>query len=266
MAEPMYRQVARDIERKIQDRELRPGDRLPTEGELSEQYAASRNTVRDAIRRLVARGLVESRAGQGSFVTRQLEPFVTTLSAGLESESVLWGGKAVAPATTRPRVEVHSAADNLAAILRLRTGARVVSRRYERSIDGMLWSVQTSFYPMDLVSRGADYLAWAEPIEQGVLAYLEEAIALKQVGYRDTFLVGPPDEAEARLLNLPEDGRIPVVTVLRTGYTDSRQGPVPFRVTATVFASDRNQIVISSGEVPDVLDDAVEPRHRVFTR
>jgi hypothetical protein len=38
------------------------------------------------------------------------------------------------------------------------------------------------------------------------------------------------------------------------------------RVTVTVFASDRNQLIMSSGEVPDVPDDAVEPRNRIFTR
>jgi len=266
MAEPMYRQLARDIEQSIQDGGLQPGRQLPTEAEMRHRYEASRNTVRDAIRWLVSRGLVETRAGQGCFVASRLEPFVTTLSAGPEPETVLSGEGALVPTASRPRVEVHAAADNLAAILRLREGARVVSRRYERFVNRVPWSLETSFYPMDLVTQGAEYLAWAEPIEQGVLAYLEEAIALKQVGHRDRLLVGPPDEAEARFFGLPEDGRIPVVTILRTGYTDSRQGPVPFRVTLTVFASDRNQLVIHSGEVPDVLDDAVEPRRRVFTR
>jgi GntR family transcriptional regulator len=262
----MYRQVARDIEQKIQVGDLRPGEQLPSEIELRDRYNASRNTVRDAIRWLVSRGLVESKAGQGSFVTRGLDPFVTTLAAGPEPETVSRGGEVLALVTTRPRVEVHAAADNLAGMLRLRASARVVSRRYERFVDGVPWSVQTSFYPMDLVTRGADYLAWAEPIKQGALAYLEETIALKQIGHRDTLLVGPPDEAEARFFSLPEDGRIPVITILRTGYTDSRQGPVPFRLTVTVFASDRNQLVINYGEVPSVLDDAVEPRRRVFTR
>jgi GntR family transcriptional regulator len=267
MAEPMYRQVARDIEQRIEDGSLQPGARLATELEMREEYEASRNTIRDAIRWLVSRGLVETRAGMGCFVARRLEPFVTTLSAEPEAESVVVRGEnTLLPVTSRPRVEVHAAADNLATILRLREGARVVSRRYERFVDRVPWSLETSFYPMDLVARGAEYLAWAEPINQGMLAYLEEAIALKQVGHRDRLLIGPPDEAEARFFGLPEDGRIPVITILRTGYTDSPQGPVPFRVTLTVFASDRNQLVISSGEVPDMLDDATEPRRRVFTR
>jgi GntR family transcriptional regulator len=266
MAEPMYRQVARDIEQKILEGQLAPGSQVPTELELREQYEASRNTIRDAIRWLVSRGLVETKAGQGCFVPQRPEPFVTMLSAGPGPETVQCRGETLVPTTSRPKVEVNAAADNLAAILRIRAGGRIVGRRYERFVDRVPWSLQTSFYSMDLVSQGAEQLSWPEPIEEGAFAYLERVIGLKQVGYRDRLLVGPPDEAEARFFRLPEDGRIPVVTILRTGYTDSRQGPVPFRVTVTVFASDRNQLIITSGEVPDVLDDAVEPRSRIFTR
>ena len=59
---------------------LRPGSRLPTELGLSDAYSASRNTIRDAIKRLTSQGLVETRPGQGTFVTRRIDPFVTVLS------------------------------------------------------------------------------------------------------------------------------------------------------------------------------------------
>lgn len=43
-----------------------PGDQLQTELELRDRYGAARNTVRDAVRMLVMRGLVETKPGQGS--------------------------------------------------------------------------------------------------------------------------------------------------------------------------------------------------------
>jgi GntR family transcriptional repressor for pyruvate dehydrogenase complex len=46
--------------------------KLPSERVLAEQYGVSRNTVREAIQRLAARGLVRSRAGAGAFVTDEL--------------------------------------------------------------------------------------------------------------------------------------------------------------------------------------------------
>ena len=45
-----------------------------------EQYNASRNTVRDAIKWLTTLGLVETRPGQGTFVVEKINPFVTTLT------------------------------------------------------------------------------------------------------------------------------------------------------------------------------------------
>jgi DNA-binding FadR family transcriptional regulator len=60
--------VASELERRILCGELAPGHRLPTEGELGEALAVSRSVIRDAIRILVARGLVRVRQGQGMTV------------------------------------------------------------------------------------------------------------------------------------------------------------------------------------------------------
>ncbi len=74
MAEPMYRQIADDLRRKIEAGELGRGSQLPTEIDLREQYDASRNTIRDAIRWLTTRGLVETRPGHGTYVTERIDP------------------------------------------------------------------------------------------------------------------------------------------------------------------------------------------------
>src|SRR6516225_6140544 len=80
MPEPMYRLIAEDVRQKIESGQLAGGSRLPTELEFREQYDASRNTVRDAIKWLTTRGLVETRPGQGTFVVRKIEPYVTLLN------------------------------------------------------------------------------------------------------------------------------------------------------------------------------------------
>lgn len=61
--QPAYRRVATAIEEKILRRSLRVGDRLPTEAELARQFAVNRSTVREAVRRLEAAGLVGRAAG-----------------------------------------------------------------------------------------------------------------------------------------------------------------------------------------------------------
>src|ERR1700759_3168063 len=90
MPEPMYRIIADDLDRRIKSGELEPGGQLKSEVELREEYGkehskASRNTVRDAIKLLVARGLVETRPGQGTFVVKKVLPFVSRLNTDPES-------------------------------------------------------------------------------------------------------------------------------------------------------------------------------------
>jgi GntR family transcriptional repressor for pyruvate dehydrogenase complex len=61
-------QVAEQIQQLILSRDLKPGDRLPTERELGETFEVSRTVIREAIRTLEARGLVTSQTGSGTYV------------------------------------------------------------------------------------------------------------------------------------------------------------------------------------------------------
>src|SRR2546425_8319171 len=64
----VFEQVAVQIEKRILDGELRSGDRLPTERDLAEQFHVSRTAVREAMKILAQKGLVEMRPGRGTVV------------------------------------------------------------------------------------------------------------------------------------------------------------------------------------------------------
>jgi DNA-binding FadR family transcriptional regulator len=72
--------VAAEFERRILSGELAAGRRLPTEAELCEVLSVSRSVIRDAVRSLVARGLVTVKQGQGMTVA---EPDDTAFSHAL---------------------------------------------------------------------------------------------------------------------------------------------------------------------------------------
>ena len=57
--------VARLMLGAISRGELRPGDRLPTERELGDQFGVSRTVIREAVRSLVAKGVLEVRSRSG---------------------------------------------------------------------------------------------------------------------------------------------------------------------------------------------------------
>lgn len=52
----------------LKDENVNVGDKLPTEKQLCEELKVGRGTVREAIRMLQARGMVETRPGRGAFV------------------------------------------------------------------------------------------------------------------------------------------------------------------------------------------------------
>jgi len=68
-SERLYEQIVTQIERRIMAGELKIGDQLPAERELAEQFAVSRTAVREAVKALHQKGLIEIRPGRGTFVT-----------------------------------------------------------------------------------------------------------------------------------------------------------------------------------------------------
>jgi len=66
----LYQDIVAQIEALLDRGELRPGDQLPTERALAEQLQVSRASVREALRSLELLGIVDTRAGGGTFVRR----------------------------------------------------------------------------------------------------------------------------------------------------------------------------------------------------
>jgi DNA-binding GntR family transcriptional regulator len=78
----MYRQLADVLRSKIKSGELSPGDRLPSEASLAQEYGLARASVRAVIAVLRAEGLVTTERGFGTKVRQQPEREVITLRAG----------------------------------------------------------------------------------------------------------------------------------------------------------------------------------------
>ncbi len=252
---PMYQQIAEDLRAQIESGILAPGAQLPTELELRDRYASSRNTIRDAIKRLTSQGLVETRPGQGTFVTQRVDPFVTVLtrhptSGGGGDEAAAYlsqvNQRHRKPSVTTPKVEVQTPSAEVSRRLRVSPSTQVVSRHEKRYIDGIPWSLQTSFYLMDFITKGATRLLMAENIDEGAVRYLADTLGVKQVGYRDWITARVPDTNEQSFFGLSHDAT--VFEVFRTGFD---QTGTPLRVTVTVWPADRNQFIVNVGDIPD---------------
>ncbi len=64
----LYEQLVQQIEQRVLSGELRPGDRLPSERELAEQFGVSRTAVREAVKTLHEKGLLDIQVGRGTFI------------------------------------------------------------------------------------------------------------------------------------------------------------------------------------------------------
>jgi DNA-binding GntR family transcriptional regulator len=67
---PFYYQITKLLRRMIEQGELTPGEKLPTEIELSKTFGVSRVTLRQALSILKADGLLDRKQGNGTFVTK----------------------------------------------------------------------------------------------------------------------------------------------------------------------------------------------------
>ena len=70
-AKTLAEQVADGIMNLIQETPYKAGDKLPTEKELCESTGAGRNTVREALKILASRNVLEIRQGAGTFVSEK---------------------------------------------------------------------------------------------------------------------------------------------------------------------------------------------------
>ncbi|MFD9139667.1 GntR family transcriptional regulator [[Kitasatospora] papulosa] len=241
---PRYHRIADDLRGQIERGELEPGQQLKTEFELVEQYAASRNTVRLALRRLTDEGLIIAGQGRGSFVRRRLTPAVwdwSVLESRERHQSASNGDQwasIVAESGRQPRQEVKVSIRrppvDVAQKLRLdpETELTVVRERV-RIVDQDPYALADSYFPEELVRGTPLMLPEDVAAPGGILA----SIGLVQVRYEDEITVRMPTRAETEKLSLPS--ATPVAVHSRTGYDKDDR---PLRVMITVLPGDRHVI------------------------
>lgn len=99
-------QIASRLEALILSNELQPGDRLPSERELAKSFGVSRSAVREALKLLVERRLVETRMGRGTIIC---DPGVSSVISSLSVASRMQNSTLAHLDEVRPLLEVHIA-------------------------------------------------------------------------------------------------------------------------------------------------------------
>ena len=239
---PVYQRIAATYRDKIMSGELRPGDQLPTEHEMTALFGVARQTVRSGVGELVTEGLIVARRPHGYFVRERehmvyrpqekSRPRPATPEMDRFSQQIVAEGR-----TPSMLIEVSlvQATDDIAERLRIKVGDTVVARRRTRSIDGEPYNINDSHYPIELVKDSEIMLP----------AYLPRGTdqVLIELGYRqdyaiDEFFVRMPTPGEIHRLGLGPG--TPVALHYDTGYTAAGQ---PVQCTINILPGDRHKIV-----------------------
>lgn len=120
-------EVSGALHRRIAQSELKPGDRLPTEKALGEAFGVSRAVVREAVARLKADGLIETRQGSGAFVVEAPKtinlrfwqgtgPELDELRDIFELRAMVEGAVAELAAQRRDKTDLQAMAEQLRAM------------------------------------------------------------------------------------------------------------------------------------------------------
>ncbi len=186
---PAYEQVKAFVKERITQGVWRPGDAVPSEAALQQQFGVSRMTVNRAVKELAVEGLVTRVRGSGTVVA-QLHRISSTLAVRDIHEEILERGHRH---TTRVLLlESLAAQAALARVLKLRTGAKVFHSVMLHCEDGV---------PIQLEDRHVN--AQSAPHYLGVdfelttpTRYLLEVAPLTEASYTIEACLPGADEAQ----------------------------------------------------------------------
>ncbi len=197
---PLYIQVQETLKEMIEDVEYGPGERIPSERELSEILGVSRMTVRRAVERLIDSGLLERHSTSGTYVRQpKVVRHVGTQHAIGITQLLEQGG---AQAGSRLlSFDVVRAPRKVAHYLDLRVGKLVTKIRRLRLVNTTPFCIETSYVAAAIVP---DLCAEDFDETASFYALLRQRYGIDLVRSEGTVSISRSTHEEAALLELEE--------------------------------------------------------------
>ena len=240
----VYKQIADIIRQQIDDGDLGPGDRLPSETDLMQRFGTARATVRSALEVLAGEGRVTSARGIGVFVReRHAVPVVVRQTTERFAREHRAAGKSPLDvdgeaSCVRLRQEVLAleetpAPPEIAERLQVPSGTTVFARRRLVCLDedGTPLHLADSYIPLSL-ARGRVREPDSGP--GGTYTRIEETLGRRLSHFTEELTFRMPTPSETRHLRVGPG--IPVVHLVRVAYADDQ----PVECFVGVLASDKH--------------------------
>ena len=222
---PVYYQIKQTIKNWIINKEFNPGDRIPSEKELAAKFHVSRLTVRQAITQLVQEGLVNSKRGEGTFVTKNAD-LITGFSlefTGFMDDLFYQISKSKTKAL---EVEKVAASKLIREKLGLDESEKTVVRiKRVRFLQDKAFAYTVNYLPLDIGKKISGRKLYKKPL----LQIMEEDIGIKFTEAFQTVQASFADQEVSERLGIAAGS--PILFVERIMYA-SGQTPVEFVQTS----------------------------------
>lgn len=200
---PLYYRIKQDLLAAMESRELQPGDRLPSERELTERYGVSRMTVRHAIGHLEQEGFVRRVQGKGSFVSpAKLEQTLVGLTSFTEEMK----RRGLEPSTQVISVETVCS-ERIAAQLSLPASEPLYALQRLRLAGGEPMELEQLYLPVHMVPGLPDL-----DLTGSLYELLLQQYGIRLTNALQTLEAVLADEPEAEILQVPVGSSLLAIT------------------------------------------------------
>jgi GntR family transcriptional regulator len=207
---PLYHQLEQNLRARIHAREFGPGESLPTEEGLCDEYGVSRITVRRALDALIAQGLIVKKRGVGSFVAEPRHGVRSVRLVGSLDEFLVGAG---ALKTRFLSMQIVPAPDKAIEALNLAPGDEAVRMELTAELERNPVGYLELFFPV-----WAGEVLRPEDVESGTptIRIIERKLNIRIARAEQVIEAGAAGEYASQYLGLrPGD---PVLRVTRVYY------------------------------------------------
>lgn len=234
---PNYYRVEKHLRDRIRSGDLKPGDPIPPESQLLQQFSISRMTVRQALSRLVFEGLIERQRGRGSFVA---EPRFqhTHVFPSFEEEMQARGAKTSHKLIAK---RIEPAEGKVAESLGLAEDTPVLVLERQRLVDGQVVGYEIRYFPR----RIGDALTDEEIRSQSLVSAMRRVIGRVHGRLRLRIIASAARAREAKHLGVRIGA--PVLIRENTWFVDP-EGPIQYG--KSIYRGDRYQMDLEFASWP----------------
>ncbi len=228
---PLYQQIQQRLLDQIQSGALKPNEPIPSIQKIAARLGVSQMTVRQAVKSLCDLGIIYSRQGKGTFISRiKLErDFRQVLSFSEETRA-----RGAAPSSKLISFRIQMPSQETGEALGLGPGERVFRLRRIRYADEFPMGIECSCLPEHLCP---DLMETFDP-KTSLYQTLAEQYGIHLMVTNEVIEVGKASAEEERLLQIAPKG--PVFLFTRVSFLESGK---PVEHVKSVYRGDRYKIV-----------------------